>query len=148
MINLKKITMHNFIDIINLPLSDQDKKLVAPNIFSLAEAYADGVSVAKGIYDDDLLVGFIMYDYNQQEQKGYISRLMITSPKQGLGYGTKALKLVVDELMQIKELKTIQISYHENNQKARKSYKKVGFIETNEYVDGEIIARINIDKNV
>ena len=144
MITLKEINMDNFEAIINLPLSEEDKKMVAPNIYSLAEAYADQVSIAKGIYNNDDLVGFVMFDYNEKEKKGYISRIMITTNQQGNRYGTSALKLVIDELLKNKDLKTIQISYHPNNQRARNSYRKVGFVETNEYVHNEIIALIKV----
>jgi diamine N-acetyltransferase len=144
MIELRKIDMSNFIDVIKLELSDQDKKMVASNMFSLAEAYADQISQPMAIYNNNQLVGFIMYDYNKEECKGYISRLMITSKDQGKGYGSFALNLVIDDLKKITDIKQIQISYHPDNEKARSSYKKVGFKETDLVVDGEVIALIEI----
>lgn len=144
MIILKDITMDNFIDVIKLPQTDEDKKMVASNLFSIAEAYADKVSQPKAIYVDHVLVGFIMYDYNVSERKAYISRLMITSIEQGKGYGTEALRIIIEEVKRIKDCTVIQISYHPNNEKARKSYKKVGFIESNDYIDGEIIAYMKL----
>lgn len=144
MVILKEITMENFLDVINLKLSDEDKQMVASNMFSLAEAYADKVSIPRAIYYEDQLVGFIMYDYNQLEQRGYISRLMVSTHMQGKGIGTMALNAVVEKLRKYPDIKTIQISYHPDNEKARKSYKKAGFIETNEYVNEEIIALIKL----
>ncbi len=142
MIELRKVTMKNFNEIIELPQSEEDKKMVAPNIYSLAEAYADQESVARGIYSNEDLVGFIMYDYNEEEHRGYITRLMITTKEQGKGYGAKALKIAVSDLLKTEGLETIQISYAKNNEKARCSYKKVGFVETNKFVGDEIIALI------
>lgn len=144
MITLAEINMSNFIEVIELYQSEEDKNMVASNVFSLAEAYADKVSHPLAIYADKLLVGMIMYDYNLKERKAYISRIMITTPEQGKGYGTDALRIVTDKIKEIDECKVIQISYHPKNEKARSSYRKVGFIETNDYVDGEIIALLKI----
>ena len=144
MINLKEITMENFHDVINLKLSDTDKTMVASNMYSLAEAFADKVSICKAIYHDETLVGFIMFDYNQKEHKGYISRLMIEDKHQGNGFGTQALEMAIEQLIKNKDIERIQISYHPDNIKAKKSYAKVGFIETGDFVDGEAIAIIDV----
>lgn len=144
MITLREITMDNFHDVINIKITDEDKHMVASNTYSLAEAFADKVSVPRAIYKDQTLIGFIMYDYNQKNQTGYISRLMISTNEQGKGYGTAALNIVVNELKSIPNIKKIEISYFPSNDKARKSYAKVGFIETDEIDDGELVAKIDL----
>jgi len=113
-------------------------------MYSLAEAFADKVSICKAIYHDETLVGFIMFDYNQKEHKGYISRLMIEDKHQGNGFGTRALEMAIEQLIKNKDIECIQISYHPDNIKAKKSYAKVGFIETGDFVDGETIAIIDV----
>jgi diamine N-acetyltransferase len=146
MITLRRITMDNFHDVLNLELTDDDKKMVAPNMYSLAEAYADQVSIARAVYEGDTLVGFVMYDYNAPEKKGYLSRLMIASAHQGRGYGREALRLAVEDLKRSPGIERIQISYHPDNEKARRSYRSVGFIENGEMVQNEVVAMLELIK--
>ena len=136
--------MGNFHDVLKLKLNEQDTKMVAPNMYSLAEAYADQVSICRGIYSDDTLVGFIMYDFNEKEKRGYISRLMVDDQYQKNGYGKAGLKLALDHLKTLKGIKEIQISYHPDNIKARTLYLDLGFIENGEIVDGETVSIMSI----
>ncbi|MBN2540609.1 MAG: GNAT family N-acetyltransferase [Bacilli bacterium] len=147
MVTLRKINMDNFEEVIHLKLSGSDKEMVASNLYSLAEAYADSVSIARAIYKDEFLVGFIMYDYNAIEQKGYISRLMIDMHHQGNGYAEAAMRIALTDLKTNPDIQRIQISYAPNNVKARALYYKLGFVENGETVaDGELVAMIELNK--
>jgi len=140
MVILRDIDMNNFREVISLELSYEDKQMVAPNMYSLAEAYADKVSIPKAIYHDNLLVGFIMYCLNETEKKAYVKRVMIATEFQGKGYGKEALQIVLEELKIGEGINQVQLSYHPDNEKGRRVYKKLGFVETTEYVDGEVVA--------
>ena len=110
-LTLRDITMENFNECIKLNVSEEQKNFVASNTFSLAEAKADGVSNPFAIYVGDQMVGFIMYDFEPKENRGYISRLMIDTRFQGQGHGRTAMEQVMDRLMQIPECREIQTSY-------------------------------------
>jgi len=71
---------------------------VASNMFSLAEAKADGVSQPLAIYSDETMVGFTMFWYDDRNLKGYIDRLMIGHRFQRKGYGRAAMIGVIDRL--------------------------------------------------
>lgn len=144
MITLRKINMDNFKLVLNLELDEMDQKMVAPNMYSLAEAYADQVSICRGIYHDDALVGFIMYDYNEKEQCGYISRLMVDRKHQRKGYAKAALSLALEHLKTYEGINKIQISYEPNNIKAKSLYEALGFIENGKVVDDETVAIIEL----
>ena len=143
-IQLKDINMKNFNQVISIQLSEEDKRMVAPNMYSLAEAYADKVSVPKAIYDKEELVGFIMYDYDKSFKIGYISRLMVGTNYQRRGYGKEAMIQVIAILKKIKRLKQIRLSYNPNNEKAKQLYKSLGFVETGNIDQGEMEAILNI----
>ncbi len=144
MVSLRKINMDNFHEVISLKLDDQDKQMVAHNMYSLAEAYADQVSICRGIYNDDTLVGFVMYDFNESEKKGYISRLMIDQKYQRQGFGRDGLRQALDHLKSFPGIEKIQISYHPENKKARLLYLDLGFIENGEFVDEEVVAMLEL----
>lgn len=145
-IELREVTMENFRQIILLELNDVDRKMVASNIYSLAEAYADKVSKPRGIYDGDTLVGFVMYNYSEPEKRGYISRLMVDKNHQRKGYGRIGLSLALDDLKTYEGIEEIQISYHPDNKKAKPLYKYLGFVENGDFVDGEAIAILDLRK--
>ena len=141
---LREITMDNFLECIRLDVAEDQKGFVASNVFSLAEAKVDRVSNPLTIYADDRLVGFIMYDFEPKEDRGYISRLMIDARFQGNSYGRAAMSLVVDRLKEIPECREIQTSFEPTNAAAERLYASFGFERTEETVDGEIVVRMKL----
>lgn len=69
------------------------------------------VSNPRAIHAADQMVGFIMYDFEPEEDRGYISRLMVDARFQGQGHGRAAMEQVLERLMQIPEFREIQTSY-------------------------------------
>ena len=57
-IELRKITRENFRECIRLSVAEDQRKFVASNMYSLAEATADGVSNPLAFYADDQMDGF------------------------------------------------------------------------------------------
>ncbi len=143
MVILRDVDMNNFRQVISLELSYEDKQMVAPNMYSLAEAFADKVSIPKAIYQDAQLVGFIMYNYKKTDNKAIVKRLMIATEFQGNGYGKEALQIVLKELRMLEGINQVQLSYHPDNEKGRRVYKKLGFVETTKFVDGEVVALLD-----
>ena len=119
-VTLREITMSNFRECIQLRVGEDQKNFVASNMYSLAEAKADSVSNPYAIYAGDQMVGFIMYDFEPAENRGYISRLMKAIP----------------------ECREIQPSYAPANAVAAGLYASLGFQQTGETVDDEIVVRI------
>jgi len=141
-ITLRDITNDNFVECIKLAVSDEQKEYVATNVFSLAEAKADGVSNPLAIYTDDQMVGFVMYDFEPKEDRGYISRLMVDARFQGSGYGRAAMSHVIERFREIPECREIQTSYVPANAAAEHLYETLGFEQTGEEIDGETIVRM------
>jgi diamine N-acetyltransferase len=140
-VTLREITMDNFLECVRLSVGEAQKNFVASNMFSLAEAKADRVSNPYAIYADEQIVGFIMYDFNPEENRGYVSRLMVDARFQGKGYGRAAMAEVVDRLKRVPGIRDIQTSFHPENHVAEALYASLGFARTGEVVDGEIVVR-------
>ena len=141
-ITLREITMDNFAECIGLRVAEAQKDFVAPNVYSLAEAKADGVSNPLGIYDGAQMVGFIMYDFEPEEDRGYITRLMVDARFQGRGCGRAAMQQVIDQLTAIPACREIQTSYAPANGIAECLYLDLGFEQTGEEIDGETVVRM------
>ena len=106
MIELKEITYDNLKAVIKLSdtLSEQDKKHVAPNVVSLAEAYLNyDIAWPRAIVVDDVVVGFVMLgldNYIAEEKDWpvyFLWRFMMGTEYQGKGYGKQTLDLLVQK---------------------------------------------------
>jgi len=135
-ITLREIDSENFHEVISLNV----EKYCASNIYSLAQAkiYPDAIPLA--IYNDDVLVGFIMYGIEPRDNNEYwIARFMIDEKYQQNGYGTKALQILIEKIKRDKSHDKIKISTNPKNTIAIKLYAKLGFYETGELHDGEAL---------
>ena len=145
-VTLREITMKNFRESIRLSIQEDQKGFVASNVYSLAEAKVDGVSNPFAIYVGDQMVGFIMYDFERKENRGYITRLMVDARFQHSGYGRAAIIQVIDRLNAIPGCHEIYTSFVPANTVAAKLYASLGFEITGETTeDGtETVARLTL----
>ena len=156
MLILKKINRNNVGEILKLEVFDNQKSFVATNNSSIIEAY---IAITEnndvftfGIYNDDTPIGFLMigYDVNSDDEgapmiaKGNynIWRLMIDKEFQGKGFGKKVMDLALEfvNTFPCGTAKYCWLSYESDNDLARKLYKSVGFVETDEKDGEEIVA--------
>jgi diamine N-acetyltransferase len=114
---------------------EDQKYFVAPNVYSLAEAKADGVSIPLAIYNENTMVGFIMYCFDQDEGTGYIDRLMIDERYQRHGYCKASMLEVIQRLEKIPECKRIQTSFAHANSVADALYTSLGFCRTGDVTE-------------
>jgi diamine N-acetyltransferase len=122
-------------------LSNND--YVAANLWSMAEAAVNPLAEPRAIYADDTLVGFLMIAPDTHEGKTgyYIWRLMIDYHFQRKGYGKAAMQAMIAELESREACQFLSISVVEENTHALSLYKALGFVETGEMEDDEIVLR-------
>ena len=90
-VHLREVTRETVIAVCKLDAGD-DRKHVAPNSVSIAQAHFQGEAWFRAVYEDEQLVGFVMlYDPTLTEQPDepdfFLWRLMIDKAHQGKGYG-------------------------------------------------------------
>lgn len=83
-----------------------------------------------------------MFDYKPSEKKAEIWRFMIGKDFQGKGYGTEALSSAIRLLANENLFSTIQINYVKGNFPAKHLYEKLGFQETGEMEENEIVMKL------
>lgn len=86
----RKIDRSNYWECMELTVDDSQKDFVADNKQSLVEAAYEENLYTLGIYCQDTMVGFILYDYDDQIPGWSMSRFMIGKQYQGKGYGKQA----------------------------------------------------------
>ena len=146
------VTQHNWEELIDLKVREDQRKFVASNLYSIAQAqFGDEFEghwdlYPLGIYDADVPVGFLMYAFNFEHPKhqAYIQRLMVDENFQGKGFGKFAMKKMLEIFHTDERIKNVSISYEPENDTARKLYASFGFVETGEIVDGESVAVLKL----
>ena len=139
MLQLREIDRDNFDEVIALTVFDEQQSFVATNVFSLAQAKAYPECIPLAIYDDDSLIGFVMYGIDLDDNEYWISRLMIDKRYQRRGYGSTAMKSVLETLRLNKECQRVFLSFEPENTTAKKLYERLGFVPDGRVIDGEIV---------
>ncbi|UPK42752.1 GNAT family N-acetyltransferase [Paenibacillus pabuli] len=140
-VTLQPITQENELECIQLKPREDQLNLVASNADSLIHATKEITSKPYGIFAEDRMVGFILFD-NEIYSDGYywILRFMIDEKYQGKGYAKLAIKEVINKLKERTDCKQIRVSHVPHNMVANALYKKSGFQETGEFEhNGDII---------
>jgi len=145
-ITLKPIDSSNWMDCINLELTEKQGEFIADNWYSLLEANYEKNNYPFGIYKDDTMVGFCMYclDLDYDIGRWVICRLMIDKNHQRKGCGSEALKLIFQKMKTEHSVSDIFISTDPNNKSTIKMYERNGFVKTGEIVYDETVLKISV----
>ncbi|MCK6206459.1 GNAT family N-acetyltransferase [Bacillus infantis] len=142
MVSLKEIDRHNFFDVIDLKVAEEQKSFVATNLFSLAQAKAFPECNCLAIYHEEKLVGFTMYCIDFDDKEYWIYRLMIDAKYQSKGYGKAAMEKLIELIKEDKDHQVIYLSFEPENDRAKEMYEKLGFEADGRVIDGEIVYRL------
>ncbi|MFD1019526.1 GNAT family N-acetyltransferase [Thalassobacillus hwangdonensis] len=142
MIELKPIDRHNFFDVIDLKVAEDQKAFVASNVFSLAQAKVYPECICLGIYHEDEIVGFTMYCMDADDNEYWIYRLMVDEKHQGKGYGLAAMEKLIELIKQDTSHNVIYLSFEPENTQAKKLYEKLGFEADGRVIDGEVVYKL------
>ena len=148
---LKPVTNDNFHEIAKLSdsLTDQQKKCVAPNVYSLAQAYLNFEQAwPRAIYLGETPIGFLMLDIDpedidKKENAYYLWRFMIARDYQGKGYGKKALDLIINQCREDQK-SVLYTSCDMEEEMPYRFYINYGFIDTGVFDDDEKVLLLNL----
>ncbi|WP_246124114.1 GNAT family N-acetyltransferase [Nocardia bhagyanarayanae] len=139
-VELRKITAETVYEVCKLSetLSPEQRKMVADNGISIAEAHFADAAWFRGIYSGDEPVGFLMLDLGMDPDEPGVSlwRFMIAGPHQGKGYGRRAIESLVAHL-KARGTNTLYTSYGRGPGSPEGFYRSLGFEPTGELVDDE-----------
>jgi len=143
MVLLKEIDRNNFNDVLKLSVFDEQKEFVASTQYSLAQAKAQPECIPLAIYDEDTLVGFVMYCMDYKDNEYWIYRLLIDKEHQKKGFGRAAMQCVLSILQQDKEHTKVYISFEPENTMAKDLYESLGFVPDGRVLYGEVVYCLN-----
>jgi len=126
-IEFRPIDKSNYDACVQLEVAKEHEDFVAPNMYSLVQVLYEPELYPLGIYKDDVMVGFLLYDFYYERNCWSMCRFMIDPKHQGQGIGTRALELFI-ELMENKYgTKRLHTTASVHNHRAIALYEKFGF---------------------
>ena len=140
-VTLRCITEDNFLDAFHLTLGEGQEKFVSHPIRSLAQAYVYRNQCQPfGIYQDDVMVGYVMVIYDHDVPEYDIWHMMIDASQQGKGFGKAALRLVLDYIAgkPLGPSDRVALTCHQDNVHALALYQSLGFALTGNADDDEV----------
>jgi len=147
LISLKEITAQNFNECMSLERKSQ--KYVGDAAYILAEAYIYRYnSTAYGIYLDDKMIGLVILKDRPAGSPYSFTDLFIADPYQNKGYGSAAVKLIIDKFQNEKSAPDIEIQVHNTNQYAIRIYENNKFKVTGkaQWDSNSLVMRLNINE--
>lgn len=141
---MRELDKSNYGDLLKLKVAEQQMRFVASNAISLAQALFHPQAWYRGIYCGDTVVGFVMLDIDRKKPEYYLWRFMIDEKFQGLGYGSRALELVIDYVKSLPDSREFLLSYVPDEGNPKGFYEKAGFVDTGEMEAGECIMKLEL----
>jgi diamine N-acetyltransferase len=145
-IALRKITGKTVRTICNLTVFEEQKKFVAPNAVSIAQAYFAKSAWFRAIYADETPVGFVMLAEVPKRGRHYLWRFMIDAKYQGKGYGGRALDLVIRHVKKNPKAKALTLSVVRAKGSAEDLYRSFGFEFTGKMDGIEHVMKLDLRK--
>lgn len=140
-IELREVTADNWRDVVRVEPREDQWRFVASVAYYLNLCHYGGVWRPLALYRDGEVVGFAMWGFDAEEDSYWIGGFVIAAEHQGKGYGRAAMEALLDFLAVQPGCREVALSYEPENTVARRLYASLGFVETGERVDDELIAR-------
>lgn len=146
MVHLIDVNEENWIDIARLKVNEAQQKYLDRPIGIIARGYVYRNCNARvfGIADDSKIIGVaLVRDFTEEPFNYDLQQFMIDQRFQNKGYGTEALRLILDFLKQEKKYAGVEVCVNREDAVALHVYEKAGFVESG-YIDDDLPDCLNL----
>ena len=146
MIRLADITEDNWTEAVSLSVNESQKRFVASSQGILARGYVYRNCGGRVFLmeDDGTAVGLALVREFTEEPLGYdLQQFMIDARYQNRGYGSQALKLILDELRKEGKYDHVEVCVKKEDADAIRLYERYGFRDSG-YVDEDVPDAVNM----
>ena len=146
MIRLVSVTEDNWLDIASLAVQEHQRNFVAPAVGILARGYVyrDCNARVYAFENDGVIVGAALVREFTDEPLGYdLQQFMIGRQYQHRGYGSEALRLILEELKRDGRFGQVEVCVKRDDAAAIHLYEKFGFRDSG-YVDPDAPDAVNM----
>lgn len=138
---LRDVTSDNWREVVRIEPKQAQRRFVGSVAYYLNLCHYGEDWQPLALYQDDEPVGFAMWGFDAEEESFWIGGLIIDAQHQGKGYGRAAMEALLDHLASQPDYREAALSCDPENTIARRLYVSLGFVETYENVDDEVVAR-------
>ncbi len=143
-VSLREVTAESVREICYLEVSEAQKHFVAPNAHSIAQAYFEPKAWFRAIYADESPVGFVMLYDDADVPEYFLWRYMIDARYQKLGFGKRAMDLLLEHVRARPGAREMKLSCHPGEDGPEPFYRNYGFTLTGEWRENEAVMRIDL----
>jgi diamine N-acetyltransferase len=93
------------------------------------------------IYFQGDVVGFVMWAVDPADNSGWIGGLLIDADRQGRGLGRATMERMLEFLRDEQRCGSAALTYTVENERAKRLYASLGFVESGEWEGDEPVAR-------
>jgi diamine N-acetyltransferase len=145
-VTLREVTRENLRDVLMLKVAPEQERFVASNAVSIAQAhFHPEIAWFRAIYADETPVGFLMLHDEPATSTYYVWRFMIDHQFQKLGYGRRALELLLGHVRSRPGATALTLSHVPGDGDPSLFYQRLGFAHTGEEDDGELVMRLELE---
>ena len=143
-VTLQPVDRENWREVASLEVTPEQRTFVAEPSYYLALCHYDGTWNPLAIYAEGRVVGFMMWGIDD-DKSCWLGGILIDRAQQRQGYGKDAVRGAVFMLGKKTGSTSFALSYSPTNTVAKQLYQKLGFVETGELEDDEVVARKSIE---
>jgi diamine N-acetyltransferase len=140
---LRPVTRETWEACTALEVTDEQRRFVSPVARYLAFCAHGGEWAPLAIHSGPDVVGFAMWAVDDEDGSAWVGGLVIDRSRQRQGYGRAAMERLIAMLAGT-GARQIGLSYERENLAAKRLYASLGFRETGELVEGEVVARLDV----
>lgn len=142
-ITLRPVTRDNWRKVAKLEVAEAQREFVAEPSYYLALCNYGGSWQPLAIYLGEQVIGFMMWAVDEADGSCWLGGIVIDQGYQRQGYGRRAIQAAIRMLSEQHGYQNFALSYSPDNP-AKHLYHKLGFTETDEWEDDEVVARMSL----
>lgn len=144
-VTLREVTAETVRAVCTLETTPEQKRFVAPNAVSIAQAYFSDEAWFRAIYAGETPVGFLMLADQPAKPEYYLWRFMIDARYQRMGFGQRAMRLLIEHVRTRPGATALLTSAVPGEGGPRPFYERLGFTVTGELDGIEEVLRLPLD---
>jgi GNAT superfamily N-acetyltransferase len=143
-VTLQPVTPESVRAVCRLTVRPDQERFVAPNAVSIAQAHFADHAWFRAVHAADTPVGFVMLAEEPERPRYYLWRFMIDHRYQRLGFGARAMALVIEHVRGLPGATELLLSVVQEPGGPQPFYEGLGFRATGAYEGTEAVLRLDL----
>jgi diamine N-acetyltransferase len=142
-VTLHPVNRDNWREVAKLRVAESQQDFVAEPSYYLALCCYGELWQPLAIFLGEQVIGFLMWAVDTGDGSCWLGGILIDQSYQRRGFGRQAIQAVIAKLAKEGGHRRFALSYSPDNP-AKQLYQELGFIETDEWEDDEVVARLSL----